>query len=492
MRRRLVDRVRGEDGFAMVVVVLLTSVLVLVSISIISLVSNESTRAVATSRGGTALQAAEAGLGDYLAKLVEDKTYYLHEVHPAESSRLGTSGSVVDPSDTCLVDKVGAVETKTVTIGGAPASSAGLAWSGSTTWSSPNGKDNWCQLPNGYEYNLQVTAPAPGSPYIKIVATGRPTGQTANTGQWRALEEWVHFLMVSDYQMITASNYSADSSAVTNGKVYASGTLVHDGVANANLYSEAATPTVKPTTLQNGAMRFGPSTSPTIRSQPGLAQPINFANFQTSLDDVKRVAQYAGRYFDTSAPAWRLIFLNNGKFTAAACTTPSGNPGQYAATCGAATTYDVPVNGAIFVETAAVISGTVNGRVTVATNGDGIIAGNIDYVASGDDVLGVIAKQNVIVAKYAPTTLSWRAAVIAQNGRRRSWESWCQDPPSAPCVIGSSATHNGSTASYLNPYMNQFDNRTYDYDTTLQYLPPPWFPALEDTYRIDLFREVTP
>ncbi len=50
----------------------------------------------------------------------------------------------------------------------------------------------------------------------------------------------------------------------------------------------------------------------------------------------------------------------------------------------------------------------------------------------------------------------------------------------------------GSTATNQGGYMSMFTARVYDYDSTLLYLPPPWFPALEDAYTVKLFREVTP
>ena len=34
--------------------------------------------------------------------------------------------------------------------------------------------------------------------------------------------------------------------------------------------------------------------------------------------------------------------------------------------------------------------------------------------------------------------------------------------------------------------------RNYNYDTTLQWLPPPWFPVLDEAYTVSLFREVNP
>ena len=48
----------------------------------------------------------------------------------------------------------------------------------------------------------------------------------------------------------------------------------------------------------------------------------------------------------------------------------------------------------------------------------------------------------------------------------------------------------GSTATYGGGAMSQYHWRTYQYDTTLQYLQPPYFPVLEDAWTIQLLREV--
>jgi hypothetical protein len=51
-------------------------------------------------------------------------------------------------------------------------------------------------------------------------------------------------------------------------------------------------------------------------------------------------------------------------------------------------------------------------------------------------------------------------------------------------------TFSGSTASYLSPYMDMFANRSYNYDATLLYLQPPWFPTLPQAYTILLYRNL--
>ena len=148
------------------------------------------------------------------------------------------------------------------------------------------------------------------------------------------------------------------------------------------------------------------------------------------------------------------MLLANGTFTAQGCTRTGGNdPGGTQPTCsGSISTYPVPTNGAVYVETTAVVSwptqaSVVNGRVTIAANDDMIVAGDISYVLDGDDVLGLIGKNDVIVASWGPYDLDWHAAVIAQNGARHSWNS---------CGCKGTATHTGSSASNQHPFMDMF------------------------------------
>ena len=50
-------------------------------------------------------------------------------------------------------------------------------------------------------------------------------------------------------------------------------------------------------------------------------------------------------------------------------------------------------------------------------------------------------------------------------------------------------TFNGSSATNTGGSMSMFTTRIYQYDTTLAYLPPPWFPTFSDVYTVLSFRE---
>ncbi len=231
-------------------------------------------------------------------------------------------------------------------------------------------------------------------------------------------------------------------------------------------------------TLQNGAQTYN---SATIRTK--IKNPINFSSFVTSFVDVQRAAQLSGIHLnDTTAAAWRLTFNAGGTVSVQRCTETSGRDvGDTAPTCGAVTSYAVPSNGAIYTAQTAVVSGTINGRVTVASNVDIVVGGNITYVAASDDVLGLAATNNVVIAKWSPNDMTWQAGVLAQNG---TWETYTQD--------GShdNMTFRGSSATNLGGSLTMFQTRDYGYLPELQYLSPPWFPVIGDAYTVLMFREL--
>jgi hypothetical protein len=93
-----------------------------------------------------------------------------------------------------------------------------------------------------------------------------------------------------------------------------------------------------------------------------------------------------------------------------------------------------------------------------------------------------------------PNTLTWRAATIAQSGTFRSYGYDSQLRTSEPNYVGdgkrTTMTFTGSTATYGGGSMSLFATRVYQYDSSLLYLPPPWFPTLQDAYTLVMSREV--
>ena len=457
-RRMLQD----EGGFALIFVVLATAMMSVLAVTLIDMLTVEQDRTVRSGTREAAFQAAEAGVHDYIAKLVDDRLYYSHNVHVGESTRRAGDGTMVAPGST---------------------------WTKGLTWTYPNGRDAWKDLPNGYEYNLQITAPTATAPVVKIVSTGRRDGSTT---ELRVVETHIRPSSVADFQMLANASIAYGSTAETFGKIYAGidefgnpRNVDHDGTAHADIYAEGSV--TGSTTLLDGAQRYGSATIRTV-----IKNPINFNNFLTSLVDIERGSRGGGLNLDDLATAngipvvnaWQLTFLATGSLLAQPCLLDTGrHPGELPPICGVGYTVPVPANGAIYSTPHVVVSGQVNGRVTVATANDMVVANDISYVADGDDVLGLIARNEMIVAFWSPFNLTWRAATIAQGGM---WRSWTGSTSKGTMIF------RGSTATKDGGYMSMFANRVYQYDDTLVYLPPPWFPTVEEAYTIVLFRELPP
>ena len=452
--------IRSERGSAVVTAMLAALVLGVLATSMMRSSFSDLGQTQRTVASNQSLQAAEAGVDDYIAKLTEDHAYYDHFVHPGESTRRSTSGTL---------------------------RAAGAAWDGGTTWTYPSGRNAWRSAGDGVEYNLRIDPPSSARPSVRILATGRIAGDDATA---KSVETLVRPASIADFQMIANRDITYGSAATTYGKLYAgideNGTahsVRHDGTAHADIYAEQSV-TGSPT-YRDGARAYNRSTIRRV-----IRNPINFNTFTGSLVDVQRAATGGGIVLDNpSYDAWQLTFNTAGTVTIRGCTRArSGRTTQElgAATpsCPGSTTTvrTVPTNGAIYVRQSAIVLGTVHGRATVATAGDVVVGGNLAYDRPGTDVLGLVAEDDVLVPAWAPTTLNWSAASIAITGQ---WHSYLNSGPG-----GSTMTFNGSAATNLGGYMSQFAVRNYVYDRNLLFLQPPYFPVLEEAYTVELFREV--
>jgi hypothetical protein len=233
------------------------------------------------------------------------------------------------------------------------------------------------------------------------------------------------------------------------------------------------------------AQKYDKDTNPSIRTV--IKSPISFASFLISLSQIQAAATAGGVYLNAPGYVWWLKFSNNGTFTTQQCTGSSPEDNQ--PSCGAASSpVAIPSNGAVYAAQTVIVSnattnGGVKGRVTVASSGDVVIADNIGPVTAGVDILGLVAADNMWVAAWCPNQLTWSAATIAQTG---VWSSATQSqrPGTSMVFTGSTATEDGGA-------MNMFASRTYNYEPSLLYLQPPWFPLISDSLTTILFRELS-
>lgn len=453
------ERGDSERGAAMIAIIILGVVLTsIIAISTSNSVA-EFDRSTRNARRTASFQAAEAGVEDYVSKLTQDGGYFLNSVHPAESTRRSPSN---------------------VTVAG------GNPWTGDGAWIYPTARNRWRALPNGYEYNIEVSPPDSGA--IRIVATGRKVGSMTEE---RVLEVRVRPASISDYSYVSNSDQTFGPSATTFGKIYlgfdtggAAHNLTHLGNAHGNLYSEGQVLGTDPARLFDGAQVFDSMTVPDIRSQ--LTQPINFNRFTDSLIEINNASATGGlRLDDPTIDHWWITFQSDGTLLLRSCVRGGFSPPEWwEGSCSAATPFAAPGNGAIYSPQSIIVDGISSGRQTVGSGNDIVIGGNLTYDDVDVDVLGLIARGSVIVAHWAPADTTLEASVIAQTGSFRSTTSYL--------VHNGTFHHLGSSASNTSGYMNMFATRLYEYDDKLSTAPPPYFPTLAGQYAVVSFRELAP
>jgi hypothetical protein len=496
---------------ALVSAVALIGLLTIIAVSLMAITSQDSASSVAAVQTSNALEAADSGLDVYTADLTEDTGFFLDYVAAGEARRT-YNGSQYPAT-------AGANANANVALN--------PSWSRSAVWTYPSDittDPGWRTVSGtSYQYLLEVFPDYSQANEVRVISIGRPvpTAQTpaSDKSNYRAVEAKLSALTISDFQMLSAADISYGSTATTAGWVYATddnsgnpASIDHSGTATANLFTEGPMSSYSGNTnLVSPAREYASDSTPSIRTV--INEPITFADLRQSpqiapigggegaiqLNAAASGITLPDPSVGTTVPnAWSLTFTSDGYVDVSSCIkSKSGStyePVEYLQPqCTAYKNYKLNAGGEdIYTTEDVIISGIVNGQVTVYTagggkanvgddsyaNGDVVIAGNITYASSGSDVLGAVAQQNVIIACWeANNPLSWRAATMSLNGR---WESdW--DTGLSPHCTGSnksSMTFTGSTATYNGGSMGGFTTRTYNYDSTLRYLPPPDYPQI--------------
>ena len=247
------------------------------------------------------------------------------------------------------------------------------------------------------------------------------------------------------------------------------GNLIHHGTANANLYAEG-TVTVGGSTLQNGAKKYDSTRARDRAVQAEQLRPVPFTlRSRTTIATVTGAADSAGgidlparpiprtRTSASQSPAykvdaWKLVFQSNGtvarlapasRYNSTTRLRPKTCADYYVATTAPVrqrrrphTDLDAdPSNGAIYSAADVIVSGVVQGQVTVATAGNIIYGGNMTYNAErnrrarrggdGDDRTSRSGPDAAIRAATSPSTpRSSPSTAPSRSTRRHDGCSW--------------------------------------------------------------------
>lgn len=485
-RGRDADRRGRRRGSSLITTIALTGILALLVMASLSFARSGTQQTAHQGRTDIALQVADAGVNRYVSRLVEDPRYYDHFIDLAEDPRIDPTGVVHAP---------------------------GTAWTPGVTWTYAGPSQTWVELQEARfgeaAYSLRITPPPLGSDIVTVLATGR-SDRTSPRPVTRTIQSQIRPTSIADFQMISNATVKYGSTATTTGKLYSAADINHLGVARAAAYAQHWTcssssfacdsPSAPSSVFQDGA--YNAVTTPSFRDR--FPTPIDFGQFTQTRLDIKDAATAGGTAWnDPTASAWMIQFLADGRVRVWKITnTP--DIGRQIGTNGyqCPVTVNVPANGTMYFEQSVIVSdgstrvdncnqtagprdSVVNGRVTVATKANVYIGGNINYQSSGDDVLGLIAGGEVIIAKYTPRNLTWRAASLAQSGLWRTNDGAADGLHDSMLYIGSQTTYAGG-------YASMFDSRQYQWDQTLARLRPPLYPILEGSWETFYWREVLP
>jgi len=247
----------------------------------------------------------------------------------------------------------------------------------------------------------------------------------------------------------------------------------------------------------------------------------DFTGITNDLSTIKTNAQSNGKYLAPSGSlGYHIVFKTNDTYdlykvtslasASSSCSSTSSTDsswGTWSIKSSNGQTYvdnyANPNNGLIFAEDNVWVDGQINtARITVAAgkfpdnpssrksifiNND-LLYTNYD----GQDIIGLIAQEDITVGMVSDTNLRIDAALMANNGRagRYYYSSSC-----SPYHLRDSITLYGMIGSnnrYGFAYTNNtgYGTRTIIYDANLLYGPPPSFPLTSDKYTTISWEEI--
>jgi hypothetical protein len=351
------------------------------------------------------------------------------------------------------------------------------------------------------------------------------------------------------------SNGDVNHRGTADGPLYAQGRVCDQGQDNALLLgiitsdpAESCGSVSETSQFPNGAYD-GHSLPPIEDEIPG---PVDFDKFEAARLAVKAAAQNGGVYINsTTASSGGLLegllgALGLSGYMATFEENPSG-PGHMTVypiinldiplvspllnllglalpvnlpLLGCPTTYDIPANGAVYFEQTVVVStkleasllcggksllggqtSVVDGEVTIASGADIQIGGDVRYAATGDNVLGLLAKDNIGISALAiglssvlANDLDFRGAAVAAGGQ---WRGGLPIGLAVPIVAPSGLLHADLTVTGMMGAregfnLSQYQTTDLSYDPALDELPPPYFPTFDTGWTKGYWREVTP
>lgn len=401
-------------------------------------------------------------------------------------------------------------------------------------------------------FSLNITPAATGSTIVTVESTGKVT-EDPNIS--RKVRTRLAIPSLAKYAFVSNSDMRFGQGTEVFGPIHSNGGIRFDGEAH-NLVTSARSSYDDQD--HSGADEFGvhthvaappgsgindtfraseaPPTSPVpARTDVFMAgrqfpvPSVDFTGLTTNLAQIKTAAQASGKYYAASgAQGYDIVLNTNNTFTiykvnslvsASGCSAntnpaPTGwgtwsiNNESYLNGNSANSTFTIPANGLIFVEDHVWVRGQINNsRVTIAsgkfpdnpaTRTSITVNNDLMYTNySGQDVISLIAQNDINVGLQSDNDLRIDAALVAQNGRigRYYYATNCGSNyhRSQITLYGMLATYNRYGFSWtgsnnwdcggeIGSIASGYCTRIINYDANLLYGPPPSFPLTSDQY----------
>jgi hypothetical protein len=388
-------------------------------------------------------------------------------------------------------------------------------------------------------FSLVITPPSTGSTIVTIESTGKVVEDATVS---RKIRTKLAIPSLAKYAFVSNSDMRFGQGTEVFGPIHSNGGIRFDGVAH-NIVTSAKTNYDDPD--HSGANEFGvhthvnappssgvndtfraaeaPPTSPVpnrsdvfVAGRQFPVPSVDFTGLTTNLAQIKTAAQASGKYFAASgAQGYDIRLNNNNTFTVyvvnslinppSGCTNTANQTGWGSWSINNETllagtnTFPIPANGLIFVEDNVWVRGQINNsRVTIAsgrfpdnpaTRTSITVNNNLTYTNyGGQDVIALIAQNDVNAGLRSDNDLRIDAALVAQNGRigRYYYNTSCVSggtswyTRNSITLYGMLATYNRYGFAYTDG--TGYDTRTINYDANLLYGPPPSFPLTSDQY----------
>ncbi len=514
---------RNESGFAMMMVVMGMTAMIFLVLLIYQDGVREYSDAQHHRRDDTVIVGAEGMLERYASKLTVDRLYYQHYVDEAEMPRTCTdpgpnNGDTVQPGNPWFADC-------TVWV-----------YEDGTAFGHPLLEGDPLIDSDNVETLLAVVPPGVSETGVNVTVVSN----IAEFGQTRSIVATIAPESISEFAFLVDQDLRFGSGANIHGKIYVGGDLNFrptplQGVVHRDALAEGQIGNLSaygPPIFTSGSQGFAGS-GPYTDIRTVYENPLDFSSFWDDLDLLHDVACGGGGLclshtenpslgLSSDPTAWLLEPKVGGgastiKVWAAysndsySCVTPEEwwwiNSRD--AAWSLVGMFDVPANGAVWVDGHAVIGqeigipSKVQDSFTVMAGSAGsrkniIIGSDIIYVGGLDDtVLGLISTDEVYVnpaAVEADNELVINAAILTQGGAFHVARDCGSDGavilPTSSGVPIASLTTNGSFAMlHTGDVSAHFSPRNYGFDERFETLRPPFFPLLGDSWNFTEWRE---